>query len=244
MTAARVPTAKDVAVRQGEPGRLPIVTIVVLTIIVITNGLQFLVPGFLDALRRDPQALAAGQWWRMVSPLLVNDGGLLGCMYVAIGILLVGVLVEQLFGWWRWLVLFFAAGLVGELMGYAWDPHGAGASIALFGLAAGLLVWLFRYHGPVQIASLYLVGLIAALVGLAFGGWIAAAVLAGLVCSGLFWLLRLKGEGRMPARFVVVVGMVGAVVLTVLRDIHGPAILTGVCVGAVMLWAEKSTALR
>ena len=48
MTAARVPAAKDVAGRQEEPRRLPIVTMVVLTIIVITNGLQFLASISLD----------------------------------------------------------------------------------------------------------------------------------------------------------------------------------------------------
>ena len=48
MTAVRVPTAKDVAGRQEDPRRMPIVTMVVLTIIVITNVLQFLASISLD----------------------------------------------------------------------------------------------------------------------------------------------------------------------------------------------------
>lgn len=54
--------------------RLPIITLAVLVITGIGTALQLMFPGVFPALRRDPAALKAGEWWRLVTPLLVNDG--------------------------------------------------------------------------------------------------------------------------------------------------------------------------
>src|SRR5699024_8070513 len=45
------------------------------------GSVQLLHPVSLDQFGRDPAALAAGQWWRMVTPLFVQDGGLLGLIF-------------------------------------------------------------------------------------------------------------------------------------------------------------------
>lgn len=113
-----------------------------LSIVIITSigaTLQLIFPGVLSALRRDPAALAAGQWWRILSPLVVLDGNVyLHFAYDTAGFILVGVAVKRLLGPARWLVLFFGAALAGEIAGYAWDPYGAGASVGLCGLIGGI----------------------------------------------------------------------------------------------------------
>ncbi|MEU0565768.1 hypothetical protein ABZ297_10300 [Nonomuraea sp. NPDC005983] len=42
----------------------PIATGVLLTVTAVPSLLQFAVPGLEPALRRDPAAIAGGEWWR------------------------------------------------------------------------------------------------------------------------------------------------------------------------------------
>jgi hypothetical protein len=49
-----------------------------------------------------------------------------------------------------WLVLYFACGFLGELSGFAWQPTGAGASIAGAGLPDGPAAWLFLHVRSIQ----------------------------------------------------------------------------------------------
>jgi len=152
------------------PVRLPRATIITLSITIVVTGLQLIYPQVLSALRRDPSALTAGEWWRMITPLFVHSDGWVQIITNLIGIAVVGPLFERLFGSWRWLALYFVSGVIAEVISYSWEPYGAGASIALCGLIGGLLVWLFKYHQPVRTAaSLYIVYLLGALVGYAIG---------------------------------------------------------------------------
>src|SRR5438874_8530661 len=91
----------------GDRARLPIATVVVLGITAIATGLQLIFPRILGALRRDPSALAAGEWWRMITPLFVHSDGWVQIILNMVGIAVVGQLVERLFGSWRWLALYF-----------------------------------------------------------------------------------------------------------------------------------------
>ncbi len=224
------------AVPGNAQTRFPIATIVILGITAVATGLQLIYPEVLSALRRNPAALAAGEWWRMVTPLFVHADGWVQILVNLVGIAVIGPLVERLFGSWRWLALYFITGVIAEAISYAWEPYGAGASIALCGLIGGLLVWLFKNDQPVRtFASLYVVYLIAFLVGYAIGGFLVAVILGGLV-GGLFsFLLRRPGPDRLLAQALFGVGMVGAVTLTALRDNHGPALLMGAGLAALML---------
>ncbi|WP_244174765.1 rhomboid family intramembrane serine protease [Streptomyces misionensis] len=107
---------------------------------------QFAWPEVLSALRRDPDALARGEWWRALSPLLVQDPSWQSLITVP-GIALLGVPVERLLGSRAMLALYLVPGAVGELVGYAWQPHGAGNSVADLGLAGGLIAWLYLEAG-------------------------------------------------------------------------------------------------
>jgi hypothetical protein len=57
--------------RQGSAW--PVATAAVLMATAVLTVLQFPFPGVRLALWRDPDALAAGQWWRLVTPLFVQD---------------------------------------------------------------------------------------------------------------------------------------------------------------------------
>src|SRR5690348_2877498 len=63
----------DLAPAQPAP---PVVTLVVATVVALCNLAQVFWPQIVPALWRDPKALASGQIWRLVSPLLVQSDGL------------------------------------------------------------------------------------------------------------------------------------------------------------------------
>ena len=102
-------------------------------------GWQLADPSVLDALRRDPAALGRGELWRVLSPLLVQSDGWAQIVANLVFLAIIGYFAEQRFGRARWLVLYFTGGIVGEVAGYAFEPHGAGNSVAIFGPVGGLL---------------------------------------------------------------------------------------------------------
>ena len=153
-----------------------------------------------------------------------------------IGTAVVGPLVERLFGTWRWLALYFITGVIAAAIRYVWEPSGAGASIALCGLIGGLLVWLCRYEQPVRtFTSLDMACLIARLVGYAIGGLRVNLIFGTLFGSLFSFLMRQPGAVRPLARALVILGLVGASILTVLRDNYGSALLLGVGLAALTL---------
>ena len=170
----------------GRPRRWPLLTIAIVAITGIFTTLQFVYSPLLLALRRTPGALAQHEYWRFITPILVHDGGWRQIAFNFPATLVVGALVERLYSRGEWLGLYLSGAVVGELAGCAWQPYGAGNSVA----GAGLL------------------------------GGIAA------------WLLSLK---VMQARVGAFVLLGGALVLTLLRDLHGPPLLAGATVGAILL---------
>lgn len=171
----------------------PIVTLTVLAGTAVVTGLQLIFPEVLNALRRNPGALSAGEWWRLITPIFVQAYGWPQIMFNFTGIALVGPVVERIFGSRRWLILYFVPALAGEIAGYAWSPYGAGSSLALAGLVGSLFAWLL-------------------------------------------WPNR-----QLPGvtNLLGALGLTGAVALALLRDIHGPPVIAGACLAALMLWLDS-----
>ena len=111
-------------------------------VLAVTAGVS--VVGLLDHavlhdLERRGGELAGGEPWRLVTSLLVHDSWLaLLANLVLLG--LVGVAVERRHPRVEWVVLYLAAGIVGELVGLEWQPHGAGNSVAALGLVGALVI--------------------------------------------------------------------------------------------------------
>lgn len=170
----------------------PTATLSALLVTGIVTGLHYVVPQLLPSLQRTPTALGQHQWWRLVTPLLIQPDGWRAIVFVFASILVVGILAENLWGPRRWLILYIVSGISGELAGYAWQPQGAGASVAGAGLLGSLAIWLVY-----------------------------------------------KCQTR-PAQFGGLVILLGAIVLTYFRDIHGIPILVGALLGFAMLKADDS----
>jgi membrane associated rhomboid family serine protease len=166
--------------------RLPVLTVSILAITVTLSSIERRHPAVLRLLQRDPVALPH-QWWRLVSPLLVQpDAWPLACR-VFILFFMVGALSEQLWKRSHWILLYLLCGITGEIAGYLWQPYSAGMSVAGAGLLGSLAAWV---------------------------------------------ILRTRSwQAELGAGFI----LVGAVILVCISDIHGPPILVGALLGAIII---------
>src|SRR5215469_1571347 len=174
--------------------KTPKATLVVLFITGIATLLQFCLPVLLVALERAPGKLASGQWWRLITPILINPEGWSQIVFNLAGIAVVGFLVERVFGSARWVILYLTGAVVGELAGGVWKPVGAGSSVAICGLLGALAAWLLSRREPVQ--------------------------------------------SRVGGTII----LLGAMVLTGMRDLHGPPLVAGALAAAVILWRDAPQA--
>jgi len=121
--------------------RAPLLTTGALLVIGTLSVLQLTVlPGLLDALRREPGELVDGEPWRLVTSLTVQDGGWPGTVFNLVILVVVGATAESLWSRRRWLLIALASGVGAQFWGLVVQPYGAGNSVLVFGLNASLLV--------------------------------------------------------------------------------------------------------
>src|SRR6185503_6165874 len=64
-----------------ETSQFPQTTALLLLAIAIPSVLQFLVPGVLSLFERNYGLFISGDWWRLITPLFVQDGGISGTIF-------------------------------------------------------------------------------------------------------------------------------------------------------------------
>lgn len=91
--------------------------------------------------------IAAGQWWRFITPVFIHIG-LLHLFFNSYALWIVGPQVEKLYGSARFVILYVLTGVAGVAGSYAYHPDtvSAGASGAIFGLFGVLLAFGIRYR--------------------------------------------------------------------------------------------------
>ncbi len=183
--------------------------------------------------------LAAGEPWRLATSLLVHDTWLaLAANLVFLG--LVGTAVERRRSRGEWLTLYLVAGVVGELVGTEWQPHGAGNSVALMGLVGCLAVTARRRGEAPFLALGYSAIVLMTLLGADVGGaaGVAIVVIAYLVPGVCFAATRGGRELRpVHARLLGGTVLALALALTVVENLHGPPVFTGALVA--LAWSGR-----
>jgi membrane associated rhomboid family serine protease len=191
---------------------------------------QLGVPGLLDRLERSPAA-RHGEPWRLLTSLLVQDGGVPGTVSNLGALVVLGVLAEAVTSRVHWLVGYLGAGFVGEIAGLWWQPVGGGNSVAVCGLS-GLLTVAAARSGSALSSAAPLAVLVW--VSLLLGGQAPELVVPGVVVA-----VTVQHLGRRvpQLRYVVPVAAVGtAAVLVGARDIHGAALAGGLVVACLLTW--------
>ena len=140
--------------------RIPPVTTVIIGINIAVYVLMMFLPPYIYNLGvLSVPALEQGRIWTLVTSMFMH-GGLAHIACNMISLFYLGTMSERVFGKVRYLLLYFASGIIGGLVYVAvnfatGDPTGAvGASGAIFGLfgAYGLLLFRERKEATVFIA--------------------------------------------------------------------------------------------
>lgn len=159
----------------------------------------------------------AGEWWRMVSCLFVHAGT--GHLLVnALGLVVLGLLVEDIFGAARMTAIFAVSGLAGALASYLASPVGlsAGASGAVLGLLGALFVeitWHREHYAAAWKRGLWGALIVIAVSQLGFGalsdvfdqwahggGLVAGAALGAALSPTARW----RRPGAIAARAIAI----------------------------------------
>lgn len=100
---------------------------------------QLLHPHLLADLERDTARILAGQLWRPLTALFVQDSLPAGGITNISGLLLVGTVAEKTLGRREWLLVYGIGALLAEAVAMLWQPVGAGNSVAVCSLAGALV---------------------------------------------------------------------------------------------------------
>jgi len=115
-------------------------TVILLLAVLAPTIAQFYYPMLLSVFQRDASAFVRGEWWRLVTPLFIQDGGVPGAIFNLFSLALVGSMAAKLWARWQVVSIFFLGGIVGEVAGLFWQPIGAGNSVGNISLAASVIV--------------------------------------------------------------------------------------------------------
>jgi membrane associated rhomboid family serine protease len=144
--------------------------------------------------------VAHGEWWRLVTSMFLH----VGFFHLAVNmysLYFAGTILEQLVGRWRFVLLYFVAGLAGAAGALVYSPNvpTVGASGAIFGILGALFV--LERRGVIntggQIAGLIVLNLVITFV---FSSYISVGGHVGGLIGGvaLMWLLlRFRGSSLM-----------------------------------------------
>jgi rhomboid protease GluP len=138
------PQPSPVVVMQPKPVQ-PILTYALLAINVIVFALDYLLGHRLIMLgAKNNTLIMNGQYWLFFTPIFLH-AGLIHLGVNSYSLYILGPSIERPFGHARFLILYLLSGVAGTIASFALTPESSiGASGAIFGLAGGLMPFLFR----------------------------------------------------------------------------------------------------
>lgn len=127
-----------------------------------------------------------GQWWRLISPVFLHVG-LSHLIINSVTLLYIGRYIEEFFGHWRMLVIYFVSAIFGNLVSAVLMPStiSAGASTAIFGLFGAFLMLGVCFHHNVIVRVLSRTFFLFVIINIVMDIFLSGIDLAGHV-GGLF----------------------------------------------------------
>jgi membrane associated rhomboid family serine protease len=148
-------------------------TMVIIAICVFFWFVETFNPSIVRSLGSFQPAIAAGEWWRLLTPMLLHAPRSLWHIGLNMYVLwLYGPEVERAFGTPRFVGLFVVAGFLGGAASYAFGPCpalGVGASGAIFGVVGALLIYLYNRRRSAFVRGYLKSITILVMINLAFG---------------------------------------------------------------------------
>ncbi|WP_026700298.1 rhomboid family protein [Salibacterium aidingense] len=154
-------------------------------------------------------AILDGEWWRLVTSMFLHIG-FFHLIMNSLALFYIGGAVERMYGMFRFIIIYFTAGLFGSLASFAFNEQvSAGASGAIFG-CFGALLYFGIIHRKLFFRTMGLNVLVILGINLAFGFAVPAvdngAHIGGLAGGFLASsLVHLPGHGAKITQFPAIV---------------------------------------
>jgi len=141
-------------------------------------------------------AILAGEYWRLLTAMFLH-AGFLHIAFNGYALLIFGQQVEAFYGPWRFLAIYFIAGLAGSIASFAFSIHDSvGASGAIFGIIGALGAFFFFHRkllggaGRAQLLNAVAMIVLNLILGISQSGSIDNfAHIGGLIAGGVAALL-------------------------------------------------------
>lgn len=162
-------------------------------------------------------AILEGDWWRFITPMFLHIG-FLHLVMNTLALYYLGISVERIYGTWRFLIIYFAAGIVGGVASFAFTTQvSAGASGAIFGCFGALLYFgvahpslFFRTMGGNVFAVLAINLAFGFLVPIVDNSAHIGGLIGGFLASAFVHLPNHKKSLRQVAAFLLFSAIIGA----------------------------------
>lgn len=108
-------------------------------------------------------SIIAGEYWRLLTPMFLHAGNPIHVFVNCYSLYVLGNVMEKIYGHGKFALIYFAAGIIGNIGSFAFSPEAAvGASGAIFGLFGALLY--FGVEQPKQFQKYFKSGVITTLI--------------------------------------------------------------------------------
>lgn len=200
-------------------------------------------PAVMHLFTRDLSKVHDGEWWRMVTPVLVQSSGWGQLVFNMLGLAVVGATLEWRVSSWTWALAYLVGGVGSIALGSAWHPNagGGGSSDAVAALI-GTLAVVHVAGGQRQArdwpAQLYSVFFATYLTGLALGG-VVPSIIAGDGAVILWSIARRRFRPATLTRMCLVVVLAGGALMTAAEDGHGTGIMAGIVIGTLVVASRR-----
>ncbi|HHW36935.1 MAG TPA: rhomboid family intramembrane serine protease [Bacillales bacterium] len=162
-------------------------------------------------------AILEGDWWRFITPMFLHIGFLHLAMN-SLALYYLGISVERIYGSWRFLTIYFAAGITGGVASFVFTTQvSAGASGAIFG-CFGALLYFGVAHPSLFLRSMGWNVIVVLGINLAFGFLVPmvdnsahiGGLIGGFLASAIVHLPNHKNSLRQAIAFLLFSVIMGA----------------------------------
>ncbi|HYN37525.1 MAG TPA: rhomboid family intramembrane serine protease, partial [Actinomycetota bacterium] len=132
-------------VRRASVANSPVVVAIIVVTVISFMAQQILGDQYTERLLMWPPFIASGEWWRLITPVLVHAGGL-HVFFNMFVFYIYGQDAEVAFGHVQLFLIYFVSGISGSAFSFAFGTGrpSVGASGAVFGVVGALLVYLYN----------------------------------------------------------------------------------------------------